>query len=62
VAAGDLIIGPTQKSMEKYLLPVYKGEVKILQLELPKDSAAMWVQARWFGKTYRDRGDGLIIE
>jgi glucokinase len=41
VAAGDLIIGPTQKSMEDHLLPVFKGKVKILQSELPKDSAAI---------------------
>ncbi len=41
VAAGDLIIEPTRKSMEDHLLPVFKGKVKILQSELPKSSAAI---------------------
>jgi glucokinase len=41
VAAGDLIIAPTKKSMEKHLLPVFKGKIKILQSQLPKDSAAI---------------------
>ncbi len=41
VAAGDILITPTRNSLEKHLLPVFRGKVKILQSQLPKDSAAI---------------------
>ena len=40
-AAGELIFRPTKKSMEKYLLPIFKNKVKILSSELKEGSAAI---------------------
>jgi len=40
-AAGDLIFEPTKKSMEKYLLPIFKNKIKILPSELKPGDAAI---------------------
>jgi glucokinase len=40
-AAGDLIFKPTREHMEKHLLPVFKGKVKILPSELDAGDAAI---------------------
>jgi glucokinase len=40
-AAGDLIFEPTKKSMEKYLLPIFKNKIKILSSELKPGDAAI---------------------
>ena len=40
-AAGDLIFKPTRENMEKHLLPVFKGKVKILPSELDAGDAAI---------------------
>lgn len=39
--AGDLILKPTQQSMEDNLLPVFKNKIKILISELPESDAAI---------------------
>ncbi|MBM2813739.1 MAG: glucokinase [Ignavibacteria bacterium] len=39
--AGDLLLLPIKKYMEEYLLPVFRGKVKLLQSELPENSAAI---------------------
>ncbi len=39
--AGDLILKPTIESMEKHLLPIFKGKVKVLPSELKEGSAAI---------------------
>lgn len=40
-AAGDYIFKPTIKSMEKHLIPVFKGKVKVLKSELSLGNAAI---------------------
>lgn len=40
-AAGDYIFKPTIESMEKHLIPVFKGKVKILKSELSLGNAAI---------------------
>ena len=40
-AAGDLIFKPVREHMEKHLLPVFKGKVKILPSELDAGNAAI---------------------
>ncbi len=40
-AAGDFIFNPTKKSMEKHLLPIYKGKIKILPSQLKPGDAAI---------------------
>jgi glucokinase len=39
--AGDLILVPTKKYMEKYLLPIFRNKVKILPSNLPGGNAAV---------------------
>jgi glucokinase len=40
-AAGDYIFKPTIESMEKHLIPVFKGKVKVLKSELSLGNAAI---------------------
>jgi len=40
-AAGELIFKPTRENMEKHLLPVFKGKVKILPSKLDAGNAAI---------------------
>ncbi len=40
-AAGDYIFKPTIKSMEKHLIPVFKGKVKVLKSKLSLGNAAI---------------------
>jgi glucokinase len=40
-AAGDLILEPTRRSMEKYIFPVYRNKVKILSSGLPEGNVAI---------------------
>ena len=45
-AAGELIFEPTKKSMEKYLLPIFKNKIKILPSKLnPGDAAIVGASA-----------------
>jgi glucokinase len=39
--AGDLILKPTQQSMEENLLPIFKNKVKLVISELPESDAAI---------------------
>ena len=39
--AGELIINPTKKYMEQFLLPIFKNKVTIQRSELPENSAAL---------------------
>jgi glucokinase len=41
VLAGDLILVPTKKYMEEYLLPIFRNKVKILPSNLPGGNAAV---------------------
>ncbi|MBQ6535031.1 MAG: ROK family protein [Opitutales bacterium] len=41
VKSGDLILEPTRASMEKNLMPVFRGKVKVLPSELPLGDAAI---------------------
>ncbi len=40
-AAGDFIFKPTKESMEKHLLPIFKGKIKILPSQLSSGDAAI---------------------
>jgi glucokinase len=40
-AAGDLILEPTKRSMEKHLFPIYRNKVKILPSGLPEGDIAI---------------------
>ncbi|MDA3853472.1 MAG: ROK family protein [Bacteroidales bacterium] len=40
-AAGDLILNPTQKSLDKYLLPIFKGTVPVIVSKLSLGDAAI---------------------
>jgi glucokinase len=39
--AGDLILEPTQRSMEASLLPLYRGQIRLLMSQLPQGDAAI---------------------
>jgi glucokinase len=39
--AGDLILKPTQQSMEENLLPIFKNKIKLVISELPESDAAI---------------------
>jgi len=41
VKSGDLILKPTRESLEKHLLPIFKGKVDVLPSELPASDAAI---------------------
>ena len=41
VKSGDLILKPTRESLDKHLLPIFKGKVKVLPSELPASDAAI---------------------
>ena len=40
-AAGDLIFGPTHKSMEEHIMPVFKNKIKLLPSKLNLGDAAI---------------------
>jgi len=40
-AAGDYIFNPIKESLEKYLLPIFKGKIKLLPSELKLGDAAI---------------------
>ena len=40
-AAGELIMAPTRRALEKYVLPIYRGKVKILPSGLPEGNVAV---------------------
>jgi len=40
-AAGELILAPTRRALEKYVFPVYRGKVKVLLSGLPEGNAAV---------------------
>jgi glucokinase len=39
--AGDLILKPTQQSLEKHLLPIYRNKIKVLISEMGEINAAV---------------------
>lgn len=41
VKSGDLLLKPTFASMERHLMPVFRGKVKLLPSELPESDAAI---------------------
>jgi len=40
-AAGELILAPTQRALEKYVLPIYRGKVKVILSGLPEGNVAI---------------------
>jgi glucokinase len=40
-AAGELILAPTRNALEKYVLPIYRGKVKVIPSGLPEGNAAI---------------------
>ena len=40
-AAGELILAPTRRSLEKYVFPIYRGKVKVLTSSLPEGNVAV---------------------
>jgi len=40
-AAGDLILEPTRRALEKYVFPVFRGKVKIIPSALPEGNVAI---------------------
>ena len=41
VKSGELIFKPTREALEKHLLPIFRGKVKVLPSELPASDAAI---------------------
>ncbi len=41
VKAGDLLLDPIRRSFEDHLIPTYKGQIKIIESELPMGDAAI---------------------
>ena len=40
-AAGELILAPTRRALEKYVFPVYRGKVKVILSGLPEGNVAI---------------------
>ena len=40
-AAGELILAPTRRALEKYVFPVYRGKVKVILSDLPEGNVAI---------------------
>ena len=40
-AAGELILAPTRRALEKYVLPIYRGKVKVIPSSLPEGNVAV---------------------
>ena len=58
--AGDLIMNPIKRSMEKNMLKVYAGKTKLLFSQL-KESEAAVLGARALGWEVRDQSAGLEV-
>ena len=55
--AGDLILEPTRKYMERFIPPFYKGKVKLLLSAIHDKNPAILGGAALFWKEYRARGN-----
>ena len=40
-AAGELILAPTRRALEKYVFPIYRGKVKVILSSLPEGNVAV---------------------
>jgi len=40
-AAGEMILSPTRRALEKYVLPIYRGKVKVIPSGLPEGNVAV---------------------
>ena len=40
-SAGELILAPTRRALEKYVLPIYRGKVKVIPSGLPEGNVAV---------------------
>ena len=40
-AAGELILAPTRRALEKYVFPIYRGKVKVIPSGLPEGNVAV---------------------